>query len=90
MPGGARLCTRMPEGKVPVTLLGVAGRTLTEVCGERAAREVLERFGDAMEFGSLDVLLARVWPAWCGCMLRMEETEEDVDLRPDKCADLRR
>ena len=36
-PGGGRLLTRTPDGKVP--FVGVAGRTLTEVCGDRASRE---------------------------------------------------
>lgn len=35
--GGGRRETRMPEGKA--LLVGVAGRTLTELCGDLACRE---------------------------------------------------
>ena len=65
------------EGKEET--VGVDGRTLTEVCGERV---VLENGTDEwIELAVDDVDEALEWLGrWC--MLRMEETDEDVDLRP--------
>jgi len=41
-----------------VTLVGVAGRSLTDACGERAVREAVLRFGDAIEAEAEEVLEA--------------------------------
>ena len=83
--GGGCLWKRSPAGRVPV--VGVAGNTLTELCGDRPSLdpEAEERpEGDAIEL--LDVLDAFEcvcwWLGWCWYVLRIEETEEDVDLRP--------
>lgn len=73
----------MLEGKVVV--VGVEGRTLTEVCGERpVVFEALLVDGKAEEWTELDVeevdeALEWVWTWW---MLRMELTDEEVDFRP--------
>lgn len=86
--GGGRRETRMPDGKA--ACVGVAGRTLTEEWGERAAREpeaVLRPEGLARLVLEVEEALERVcW--WLGPLveggkvLRMEETEEEVLLRP--------
>ena len=72
----------MFEGKVE--MVGVAGRTLTEVWGER---EGLEKAAEEwMEFVVEDVEEALEWlGTWW--MLRIEETEEEVDLRPRRPPD---
>lgn len=68
----------MLEGKAEV--VGVAGRTLMELWGERAglgAGRAEEGFEVEVEEGEEALE--------CGCagwMLRMEEMEEEVDLRP--------
>lgn len=67
--------------------VGVAGNTLIEECGERAALLVpglfiVSRLFELRE----DALLCEV----CLGMLRTEETDEDVDLRPRRPAELRR
>ena len=67
----------MFEGKDAA--VGVAGRTLTEVCGEREDFE--NGTDECTEFEVDDVEDALEWEGiWW--MLRMEETEEDVDFRP--------
>ena len=45
---------------MPVTFVGVAGSTLTDAWGDRAVRDVVERFGEAAakEGEAEDVLLA--------------------------------
>lgn len=69
LPGTGRREMRIPLGKEPV--VGVEGRTLTEVWGERATREVLEPLraeGEAMEreFEEVEEALEREW-LWVGC-----------------------
>ena len=72
----------MFEGKVE--MVGVAGRTLTEVCGEREGREKAAE--EWMELVVEDVEDALEWlGTWW--MLRIEETEEEVDLRPRRPPD---
>ena len=79
--GGARKM-RMPEGKDEV--VGVAGRTLTEVCGEREGREKAAE--EWMEFDVDDVEEALEWlGTWW--ILRIDEIEEEVDLRPRRPPD---
>ena len=72
----------MFEGKVEK--VGVAGRTLTEVCGER---EGLEKAAEEwIELVVEDVEEALEWlGTWW--ILRIEETEEEVDLRPRRPPD---
>lgn len=79
---GAARTTRIFEGKVE--MVGVAGRTLTEVCGER---EGLEKAAEEwMELVVEDVEDALEWlGTWW--ILRIEETEEEVDLRPRRPLD---
>lgn len=75
----------MLEGNADV--VGVAGRTLTEVWGER---ETLLRFVEVeavMEFEEVEEALECVCTWW---MLRMEEIEEEVDLRPRRPVEGRR
>ena len=73
----------MLEGNV--VAVGVDGRTFTELCGERQLVLVaLLIDGNAEEWTELEVddveeALEWVWTWW---MLRMELTDEDVDLRP--------
>jgi len=57
----------------------VEGRTLTEEWGER---EVLEKL--TLEWMELDVEEVEEALEWLGIwwMLRMEETDDEVDLRP--------
>lgn len=78
--------TRMLVGKVE--LVGVAGRTLTEVWGERDLRPETETAGEAMEAEDVEDALEWEW-WWCG-MERIEETEEEVDLRPRRPPEERR
>lgn len=72
----------MFEGKVE--MIGVAGRTLTEVCGER---EGLEKAAEEW----IELVVEEVEEAleWLGTwwILRIEETEEEVDLRPRRPPD---
>lgn len=59
--GGGRRDTRMPEGKV--LLVGVAGRTLTELCGDLPCRDpeaVLSPEGLAMLVLEFEEALERV------------------------------
>ena len=62
------------------------GRTLTDVCGDR-----LIIFADAVgvskPFDDTEEALECEWAWW---MVRIDETEEEVDLRPRKPADDRR
>ena len=74
----------MVEGNAVVE--GVAGRTLTELCGERDTRFKADEF---TEFVVEDVEEAFEW-VWTWWMLRIEETDEEVDLRPRRPADGRR
>lgn len=82
--GGART-SRMFEGNV--VAVGVDGSTFTDVWGDRPVfmfEELLWVEGKAEEWTELDVeevdeALECVCTWW---MLRMEETEEEVDLRP--------
>lgn len=77
----------MLEGKEEV--VGVAGRILTELWGERDGRFVGGRAEDWTELDVEDVELALEWlGTWW--MLRMEETEDEVDLRPRRPVEERR
>lgn len=85
-PGGGRRLTLIPEGKIPPPV-GVAGNTLTLACGDLPnldpeADESPE--GLATDALALEVLLAFEcvwwWPALYA--LRMDETDDEVDLRP--------
>lgn len=64
------------------------GRTLTEECGLRPCAAavadllVVETEGEAMEAEAEEVEDALEAECRCWWMLRMEDTEEDVDLRP--------
>ena len=65
-------------------MVGVAGRTLTEVCGEREGLEKAAE--DWMELVVEDVEDALEWlGTWW--TLRIEEIEEEVDLRPRRPPD---
>lgn len=76
---------RMLEGKV--LAVGVDGRTLTDVCGERPVRmldALLWAEGKAdecteLEVDEVDEALEWVCTWW---MLRTELTDDEVDLRP--------
>ena len=82
-PAGART-TRMLLGKLEV--VGVDGSTLTDECGLRPAAAALllvaETEGEAIEADADEVEDALEAEWRCSWMLRMEETEEVVDLRP--------
>lgn len=72
-----------------VMVVGEAGRILTEAWGEGPEREPggLERLGEAIEFEADEVEEALLCEMPDGCvrwMLRTEETEEEVDLRPPR------
>lgn len=67
----------MLDGKADV--VGVAGRTLTEVWGERETLLMFVEVEAVMEFEEVEEALEWVWTWW---ILRMEEIEEEVDLRP--------
>ena len=85
MEGAPARTRRMLEGKV--VEVGVAGRTLTLLCG-LLALWWLVTLGEAMETLEVEEALLWVW-WWCG-MLRMLLTEEEVDLRPRRPPDERR
>ena len=70
---------RMLLGKLPV--VGVAGRTLTEWCGLRGWRGVLEMVVEMEPLEEVELALLWLW-WWVLCMDRMEETEDEVDFRP--------
>lgn len=67
----------MLEGKAEV--VGVAGRTLMELWGERAGLVGRAEEGIELEVEEVEEALECECAWW---MLRMEETEEEVDLRP--------
>ena len=86
--GGSVLETRMLDGNVE--MVGVAGRTLTEVCGERAVRGpgFMADVASERELEVEDVDEALEWLCtWW--ILRTEETDEEVDLRPRSPTDAR-
>lgn len=68
--------------------LGVAGSTLTEVCGDRLIRV------DAVGVDMVSILLDDIEEAleceWAWWILLTEETDDEVDLRPRKPTDERR
>ena len=80
--GGAPRTRRMLEGKAGS--VGVAGRTLTDECGEGRWWTMVAFVPNAeelMEFVVEEVEEALEWVVtWW--MLRMDETELEVDLRP--------
>lgn len=63
--------------------VGVAGRTFMLLCGDL---ESLCECPDTLTAGEVteaeDVELALLWEWWWWGMLRIEETEDEVDLRP--------
>lgn len=65
LPGGGCRATLMPEGKVPVTDVGVDGgkiTTLPLVCGDlEMARECVLRDGEATEFEDVVDAREREW-----------------------------
>jgi hypothetical protein len=71
--------TRMLFGKDED--VGVAGSTLMLLCGDFVnLRPETDTAGEATEAEDVDEALECEW-WWCG-MERIEETDEDVDLRP--------
>jgi hypothetical protein len=68
-------------------VVGVAGSTLIEACGDRPTLlpPGLCRFSRLLE--DADEALLCVW--WRG-MLRIDETEDEVDLRPRRPTEPRR
>jgi hypothetical protein len=72
--------------------VGVAGRTLTDEWGDRGTLwgAETETAGEAMETEAEDVddALLCVW--WWWGMLRIEDTDEEVDLRPRRPPEERR
>jgi len=79
----------MLEGKAG--RVGVAGRTLTEECGEARwwmTVALVPMAEELMEFVVEDVEEAFEW-VFTWWMLRMEETELEVDLRPRRPAERR-
>ena len=79
--------TRMLDGKAED--VGVAGSTLTLLCGLRPGFRLALGVGLARPVDWLDVLevLECEWWWW---ILRTEDTDEEVDLRPRRPAELRR
>ena len=68
--------------------VGVAGRTLTLWCGERAVCSGVLDCTDVDTDPLDEVDDALLWEWWCAwCMERTDETDEDVDLRPRRPAD---
>lgn len=68
---------------------GVTGRTLTEWCGEVPRWRVdLDMDVDTDPFELVDEALE--WVCWWWWIDRIEDTEDDVDLRPRSPADERR
>jgi hypothetical protein len=68
--------------------VGVAGRTLTEVCGDFDLRPETETAGEVMDAEEVDEALECEW--WWYGIERTEDTEEDVDLRPRRPPEERR
>lgn len=75
----------MPEGKADV--VGVAGRTLTDEWGDRVDLRLIAEELTEFEFEEVDDAFERVWAWW---ILRIEDTDDEVDLRPRRPADERR
>jgi hypothetical protein len=73
--GGCRT-TRMLLGKALV--VGVAGRTFTEWWGLRVGRDILLMDPEPLE----EVEEALECVCWWWWMVRIEETEDEVDFRP--------
>lgn len=67
-------------------VVGVAGRTFTEWCGERPTALTLPPPAPVAvltdPFELVDDALECEWWCWCWWIERMDETDEDVDLRP--------
>jgi hypothetical protein len=82
---GART-TRILEGKLED--VGVAGSTFTEECGERCFEPETDTAGEAMEAEEVEDAFEWEW-WWCG-MERMEDIDEEVDLRPRRPPEERR
>lgn len=78
------LSSLLPEGKC--VLVGVAGRTLMVECGDRADR-LAGLCRPSMLFEDTDEALLCVV---CLGMLLIDESDEDVDLRPRNPVELRR
>jgi hypothetical protein len=87
--GGAPVRTRrIAEGNAED--VGVAGRILTEpeLCGDERVCLCDETLGDFIETDDVDDAFECVW--WWYGMLRMLDTDEEVDLRPRRPPDERR
>ncbi len=70
--------------------VGVAGRTFIEECGERPLRLTVRLVGLWIVSRLLELCEeALLCEVPCRGRLRMEETDEDVDLRPRKPVELR-
>lgn len=81
--GGVVRTRRTFDGKADP--IGVAGSTLTELWGDLAFGGGLEIADEVIEFAEEveDAL------EWCArCRLRIDDTEDDVDLRPLNPEDL--
>lgn len=81
--------SRMLEGKVDE--VGVAGRTLMLLCGLLAILWLwpdTETAGEVMEAEDVEEAFECEW-WWCG-IDRIEDTEEEVDLRPRRPPEERR
>jgi hypothetical protein len=70
--------------------VGVAGRIFTdpELCGDERVCLCDETLGDLIETDDVDDAFECVW--WWYGMLRMLDTDEEVDLRPRRPPDERR
>ena len=84
--GGVVRTRRTFEGNAEV--VGVAGRTLRELWGERAVGRGLFMAEDMTEL-ELDEVDEVLECACAWCMLRIDETEEEVDFLPRKPAEER-
>lgn len=77
----------MLDGKV--VFVGVAGSTFTLACGDLAVLgPEIDMVGDVMEAEEVELALECVW-WWCG-IDRIDEMDEDVDLRPRRPPEERR
>lgn len=97
--GGGRLLNTAPASLGPpprtsrtlegnVVAVGVEGRTLTDVCGLRPSLAIVAAVGDAIDAAVDDALDALVCEGW-GWADLIDDSDEEVDLRPRKLADMR-
>ena len=66
---------------------GVVGSTLSDECGDLAGGRAVGVDADPTLFDEIDDAFEWVWAWW---MLRMEDIEDEVDLRPRKPVEERR